>query len=92
MKYYADYMKERLYAVESDGTTIVKWIDGNSVEENTFKRDNDRPWLSEENGVGFYVEEMTGEEYETFGKKWVWNDSPISSFSEPYYKCYIKWL
>ena len=31
------------------------------------------------NGIGFYVEEMTKDEFDSFGKKWIWAASPSAS-------------
>jgi len=66
MKYFADYMKERVYAVFDDGIAIGRDIHG----QWRFKPDR-VPWLSEENGVGSYVEEMTKEEFHSFGQSWI---------------------
>ena len=77
MKYFADYMKERIYAVDE------KTGNGVMVDEygryNVHKDTSRIPWLSEENGVGFLVEEMTKEEFEDYGKKWEWAKSPSSA-------------
>lgn len=98
MVYYADYMKDRFYAVADDGSTVVKeWdFDTNSVKSWVGGKRLKHPWLSEENGVGFYVEEMTKEEFDTIGEKWVWDCRVCPSDPEqltfPIYKHYMKWL
>ena len=78
MKYFADYMKERVYAVdEKTGNGIIK------DERGMFNIHVDTkniPWRSEENGIGFLVEEMTKEEFDDYGKKWEWGKAP--SYSE----------
>lgn len=77
MKYFADYMKERVYAInEKTGIGIMVDEDGRY----NIRRDVDRiPWLSEENGIGFLVEEMTKEEFDDYGKTWKWAKSPSAS-------------
>lgn len=100
MKYYADYMKDRFYAIDEKGRTIVKmWdFDTNSVVVLDGGVRNVYPWLSEENGVGFYVEEMTKEEFDTIGEKWVWLNAPVAmpggmkKDDELMYRYYMKWL
>lgn len=56
MKYFADYMKERVYAVdEKTGDCVMK----NERGVCNIRVDTENiPWLSEENGIGFLVEEM----------------------------------
>lgn len=77
MKYFADYMKEHVYAIdEKTGKGLIK------NERGTFNIRVDTkniPWLSEENGIGFLVEEMTKEEFDNYGKKWEWAKSPSSA-------------
>ena len=89
MKYFADYMKERVYAInEKTGIGIM-------VDENgryNIQKDVDRiPWLSEENGIGFLVEEMTKEEFDDYGKKWEWGGcSRTPNDNESTWRCYKK--
>lgn len=78
MKYYADYWNERVYAVAPNGETECKYINdstGKLVVVN-YKRENDEPWMWSENGVGDLVQPMTKTEFDSFGKTWVWNQSP----------------
>lgn len=76
MKYFADYMKERVYAVdEKTGNCVMK----NERGVCNIRVDTENiPWLSEENGIGFLVEEMTKEEFDDYGKKWEWGAYPSS--------------
>lgn len=74
MKYFADYMKERVYAVdEKTGKGVMVDEDGVYNVQKDIAR---IPWLSEENGIGFLVEEMTKEEFENYGKTWDWGAYP----------------
>lgn len=78
MKYYADYWNESVYSVTPEGETDCKFISdktGKMVERH-FKRPNDAPWMWEENGVGDFVEPMIKEEFESFGKTWIWDNAP----------------
>ena len=89
MKYFADYMKERVYAVDE------KTGNGVMVDEygryNVHKDTTRIPWLSEENGVGFLVEEMTKEEFDDYGKKWEWGGySRTPNDNESTWRCYKK--
>ena len=78
MKYYADYYNECVYSVTPDGYTVCKRQDIRTDDIVTikYKRPNDEPWIWEENGVGDLIESMTETEFESFGKTWIWNDSP----------------
>lgn len=78
MKYYADYYNERVYSVEPNGDAVCKRqnIATGNITTVKFKRANDEPWMWSENGIGDYVEPMTADEYESFGKTWVWNANP----------------
>lgn len=82
MKYYADYWNERVFAVTPEGENVGKRMNaaGEVVVFKT-KRADDRPWLWEENGAGDYVEPMTAEEFESFGKSWVWSNQPDAAES-----------
>lgn len=67
-------MRKCVYAIDSNGDGTAK----NQYE--AVKVHKDRvPWISEENGVGFYVEEMTEEEYNDYGHKWKWADKPTEN-------------
>ena len=47
----------------------------------------------EENGVGDLIEDMTKEEFESFGKTWIWNDSPNEKEKIKHsWRNYIKYL
>lgn len=99
MKYYADYWNERVYAVEPDGQTECKYLNSGYFDEikkivvRRFKRPDDKPWLWEENGVGNLVEPMTKEEFESFGKTWVWNNIPNPDENKKHsWRNYIKLL
>ena len=81
MKYYADYYNERIYSVEPNGDAVCKRqniVTGN-ITTVKFKRPNDEPWMWSENGIGDYVELMTADEFESFGKIWVWNTNPTDA-------------
>ena len=89
MKYFADYMKEHVYAIdEKTGKGLIK------NERGTFNIRVDTkniPWLSEENGIGFLVEEMTKEEFDNYGKKWEWGGySRTPNDNESTWRCYKK--
>lgn len=98
MKYYADYMGEYIYAIAPDGNGVVKYAPGDSYPDSKFtpitypiKHKNDAPWMWEENGVGAYVEEMTKEEFDTFGIKWGWENSPQDIYTPPqFWRNYIR--
>ncbi len=79
MRYFADYMKEIIYAVDDNGDGVSKCSDGTF---NVHKKEV--PWLSEENGVGFLVEEITKEDFKTYQIKWDWgvNDEYEHHFEE----------
>ncbi len=63
-------MKERVYAVdEKTGIGVMVDEDGRYPIHKDAKR---IPWLSEENGIGFLVEDMTKEEFDGYGIKWEW--------------------
>lgn len=75
MKYFADYMKERIYAIdENTGDGVM--VDGDG-KFSIHKDKKQIPWLSEENGTGFIVEEMTKKEFESFGITWNWAAAPL---------------
>ncbi len=79
MKYYADYMKERIYAVDEEGTAICKIWDDKKKKVSISKSmigSAGHPWYSWENSIGFLVEEMTQKEYESFGTDWLWAAFP----------------
>lgn len=74
MKYFADYMEERIYAIdEKTGNGIMVDEYGKYSVQKDIAR---IPWLSEENGIGFLVEEMTKEEFDGYDKKWEWGACP----------------
>lgn len=91
-------MKDRFYAIDDDGSTLVKeWdFDTNSVKSWVGGKCAKHPWISEENGVGYYVEQMEQEEFDAIGEKWVWLNAPINwnsaNPSRLLYKHYMKWL
>lgn len=78
MKYYADYWNESVYAVDSDGRAHGKHqdFDTDEVIEWCFKRKDDSRWMWKENEVCDWVEDMTKDEFDSFGKTWIWNNSP----------------
>lgn len=96
MKYYADYLSERICSIAQDGTIVVKFLDRNTKNVKTIYPDEkikEHPWLHEENGIGFYVEEMTKDEFDSFGRKWIWADSPSASENvEHSFRNYMKFL
>lgn len=95
MKYYADYYNERVYSVAPNGDAVCKRqnILTNDVIIVKFKRPNDEPWRWEENGVGAYIEPMTADEFESFGKKWIWNETPNDTEQDKHsWRNYIKRL
>ena len=72
MKYFADYINERIYEINEYGDGFMRDIDG------TYPVHKDSvPWSEEENEVIWFVEPMTNDEYDTFGKKWLWAKSPL---------------
>lgn len=74
MKYFADYMNESIYAIdENTGDGVM--VDGDG-KFSIHKDKKQIPWLSEENGTGFIVEEMTKKEFESFGITWRWAAAP----------------
>lgn len=95
MKYYADYYNERVYSVAPKGDTICKSqnIVTGKITTVKFKRPNDAPWMWNENGIGDFVESMTVDEFESFGKQWVWNNKPTEAERQKHsWRNYIKRL
>lgn len=93
MKYFADYMKERIYAIdENTGDGVM--VDGDG-KFSIHKDKKQIPWLSEENGTGFIVEEMTKKEFESFGITWNWAAAPLPDEEQKHswrnYKQVIYW-
>ena len=78
MKYYADYWNERVYSVAPNGDAVCKRqnIANGEIMIVKLKRPNDEAWMWEENGVGDFIEPMTKDEFDSFGKTWIWNDRP----------------
>ena len=71
MKYFADYLKERIYAINDNGDGVM------ICEYGTFPTHKDIvPWYEEENANVWEVEEMTEEEFNTYGKAWKWAAIP----------------
>lgn len=87
MKYYSNYQNDRVYSLDPEGNGTVKevsFISSRPVRFNlkTWKVTKVTPLsLQEENGVGSLLKEITKDEFEGFGTKWVW--SPFGGVDEP---------
>lgn len=86
MRYFADYMKEIVYAVNKDGTGTAKIYENNVLRQFKIDGYKKQPWLSEENGVGFFVEEITKNDYESFAVSWKWAKFPSGDKNDPLWK------
>lgn len=73
MKYFADYMKERIYAIDEntgDGVMV------NARGRHEMHTDS-IPWEEEENDTFWEVEPMSKAEFESFGITWTWAAAPL---------------
>lgn len=79
MRYFADFMRDEVYAVDENGNGKVKRYIQHSLRPLKFDikvlpfYTSKQPWISEENGVGFFVEEITAEKYASFGEEWLFD-------------------
>lgn len=86
MRYFADYMKETVYAINKDGTGFAKFFYHEELKLVEITGRKEQPWLNEENGVGFLVEEITKNDYESFAVSWKWAKFPSGDKNEPLWK------
>jgi len=87
MKYYSNYQDDRVYSLDPEGNGTAKEVNFTSTRPvrfnlKTWKAINVDPLsMQEENGVGYLMKEITKEEFDGFGTKWIWN--PLGGINEP---------
>lgn len=92
MKYYADYQRDNVYAIDEKKnygiSKTVEFIDTHStpvkfkLETHEFHITEPLPTWTEENQCIFEHKPITKEDFDGYGKTWIWNPSPAFGVSE----------
>lgn len=84
-RYFADYMNDRVYALDEHGNGQAKQIvdvDGVRVKMRTYKvagMTQPEHGIDEDHELTYNRPAITKEEYDSFGKTWIFGTYPICS-------------